>query len=70
MEQNHTQSAMLQLLVSLAQKWGRNATAAYDMVQGDQAYSAVQAVDYHIADGFANSLSEVIANVGLTGDSR
>lgn len=67
LEQNHTQAAMLQLLVSLAQKWGRNATAAYDMVQGDQAYSAVQAVDYHIADGFANSLSEVIANVGLTG---
>jgi len=67
LEQNHTQAAMLQLMVSLAQKWGRNASAAYDMVQGDQAFSAVQAVDYHVADGFANSLSEVITDVGLTG---
>ena len=33
LEQNHTQAAMLNLLVSLAQKWGRNATAAYFMVQ-------------------------------------
>jgi membrane-bound serine protease (ClpP class) len=70
LEQNHTQAAMLQLMVSLAQKWGRNATAAYDMVQRDQAFSAVQAVDYHVADGLANSLGEVMANLDLTGNQQ
>jgi membrane-bound serine protease (ClpP class) len=67
LEQNHTQAAMLQLMVSLAEKWGRNTTAAYDMVQGDQAFSAVQAVNYNVADGFADSLEQVTADVGLTG---
>ncbi len=67
LEQNHTQSAMLQLLVSLAQEWGRNTTAAYNMVQYDQAFSADQAFRYHVSDGFAGSLSEAISMFGLSG---
>ena len=38
LEQNHTQSAMLNLMTSLAERWGRNQTMAYEMVQGDQAF--------------------------------
>jgi membrane-bound serine protease (ClpP class) len=67
LEQNHTQGAMLKLMVSLAQRWGRNSTAAYGMVQGDQAYSADEAVDYHLAEGFAGSLDEAIFKLGLSG---
>jgi len=67
LEQNHTQAAMLSLMMSLAEEWGRNSTAAYNMVQQDEAFSANEAVAYHVADGFANSLNDVINDVGLTG---
>lgn len=67
LEQNHTQAAMLKLMVSLAEKWDRNATTAYDMVQGDQAFSASEALEYHIVNGFAGSLSEAINELGLSG---
>jgi membrane-bound serine protease (ClpP class) len=66
LEQNHTQAAMLSTMVSLADKWGRNSTAAYEMVQNDEAFTANQALAYHIADGSANSLDEVITNLGLS----
>jgi membrane-bound serine protease (ClpP class) len=67
LEQNHTQAAMLSLMISLAEKWDRNATAAYNMVQADQAFSATQAYKYHVSNGFANSLSEAISQFGLSG---
>ena len=67
LEQNHTQAAMLSLMMSLAEEWGRNSTAAYNMVQQDEAFSANEAVAYHVADGFAGSLNDVINDVGLTG---
>jgi membrane-bound serine protease (ClpP class) len=70
LEQNHTQSAMLQLMVSLAQEWGRNTTAAYNMVQDDQAFSADEAFRYHVSDGFAGSLSEAISKFGLSGSQQ
>lgn len=70
LEQNHTQAAMLKLMVSLAQRWGRNSTAAYGMVQGDQAYSANEAVEYHLAEGFAGSLDDAIAKLGLSGKQQ
>ena len=46
LEQNHTQAAMLSLLTSLAENWGRNTTAVYDMVQSNQAFSAKEAVAF------------------------
>jgi membrane-bound serine protease (ClpP class) len=67
LEQNHTQAAMLSEMVSLANTWGRNSTAASDMVENDEAFTASQAIAYHIANGSANSLSEVISNLGLQG---
>jgi membrane-bound serine protease (ClpP class) len=70
LEQNHTQSAMLQLMTSLAQKWGRNQTAAYNMVQSDQAYSANDAVTNQIADGLASSLNSAIDQFGLSGKQQ
>jgi membrane-bound serine protease (ClpP class) len=66
LEQNHTQAAMLSEMVSLADKWERNSTAAYDMVQNNEAFTANQALAYHLADGSANSLDEVITNLGLS----
>jgi membrane-bound serine protease (ClpP class) len=67
LEQNHTQAAMLSEMVSLADTWGRNSTAASEMVQNDEAFTASQAITYHIADGSANSLGEVTTKVGLSG---
>jgi membrane-bound serine protease (ClpP class) len=58
---------MLSEMVSLADEWGRNATAASKMVQDDIAFTASQAIAYHIANGSANSLGELIANLGLQG---
>lgn len=67
LEQNHTQAAMLSEMVSLADKWGRNSTAATDMVQNDEAFTASQAIAYHIVDGSANSLGDVINKLKLSG---
>jgi membrane-bound serine protease (ClpP class) len=67
LEQNHTQAAMLSLMISFAQKWGRNSTAAYDMVQGDQAFTASEAVQDGISEGSANSLDQAITEFGLSG---
>ncbi len=65
LEQNHTEDAMIQLMVSLAQRWGRNETAAYAMVYSDTAYSASQAYEYHLIDGSATSLQGALAALGL-----
>jgi membrane-bound serine protease (ClpP class) len=70
LEQNHTQAAMLQLMVSLAEKWGRNSTAAHDMVQNDEAFSANMALKYHISNGISNSLDEAINELGLSGKQQ
>jgi membrane-bound serine protease (ClpP class) len=67
LEQSHKQAAMLSEMVSLADAWGRNSTAASVMVENDEAFTAGQAIAYHVADGSANSLGEVITNVGLSG---
>jgi len=65
LEQNHTEGAMISLMVSLADKWGRNSTAAYDMVYSDTAYSASQAGSYHVDDGNASSLQQALSEWGL-----
>ena len=70
LEQNHTQAAMLSLLTSLAENWGRNTTAVYDMVQSNQAFSANQAIAIHVADGSANSLSDALNQLGLSGNPQ
>jgi membrane-bound serine protease (ClpP class) len=66
LEQTHTQNAWLGTMQSLAEKWGRNGTAASDMVQNDEAFSASEAVNFHLVDGIANSLSDVIIRLGLS----
>ncbi len=68
LEQNHTQAAMLDYMTSLAEKWGRNTTAVFEMVQGDQAFSANEAVVIHVADGNAASLAAAISQLGLSSD--
>lgn len=70
LEQNHTQAAMLQLLVSLAQKWGRNTTATYYMVQQDRAFSADEALKYHLVEGRADSVGDVIGDLGLSSNPQ
>jgi membrane-bound serine protease (ClpP class) len=70
LEQNHTQAAMLDLMTSLAEKWGRNTTAIYGMVQYNQAYSANQAVAVHVADGAADSFSAALTQLGLSNNPQ
>ena len=67
LEQNHTEAAALKLMVSLATRWGRNATSAYNMVYSDQAYSAEEAYHNHLVNGIANSLNEALDELGLSG---
>jgi membrane-bound serine protease (ClpP class) len=66
LEQNHTEDAMIQTMESLATDWGRNVTAAFNMVYGDQAFSTNQAVEFHVVDGTANSLSDALSIWGLS----
>jgi membrane-bound serine protease (ClpP class) len=70
LEQNHTQAALLSYLTALANDWGRNTTAVYYMVQSDEAFSANQAVAYHVADDTANSLSDALSQLGLSGNPQ
>ncbi len=65
LEENHTESFMLAYMVTLAESHDRNTTAAAAMVLDDQAYSAADAIQIGIADGSANSISGVLAQVGL-----
>ncbi|MGC9071422.1 MAG: NfeD family protein [Acidilobus sp.] len=67
LEQNHTEAAMLAFMESLASKWGRNATAASYMVLYDEAYTAQQALRYHLINGISNSLQGALAAWNLTG---
>jgi membrane-bound serine protease (ClpP class) len=65
LEQNHTEDAMISLMVSLAEKWGRNSTAAQTMVVSDVAYSAAQAYQYHLTEGNATTLQGALSQFGL-----
>jgi membrane-bound serine protease (ClpP class) len=70
LEQNHTQAAMLNLMTSLAEKWGRNTTAVFSMVQADQAFSSNDAVTNHVADGAANTLNDALNQLGLSSNPK
>jgi membrane-bound serine protease (ClpP class) len=65
LEQNHTEDAMISLMVSLAEKWGRNSTAAQAMVVSDIAYSATDAYRFNLTDGNATTLQGALSQFGL-----
>jgi membrane-bound serine protease (ClpP class) len=65
LEQNHTEDAMISLMVSLAEKWGRNSTAAQAMVVSDVAYSAADAHRFHLTEGNATTLQGALSQFGL-----
>ena len=67
LEQNHTESAMLSLMQSEAQEWGRNVTAASDMVLYDRAYSAPQAYSMGLINGLASNLTQAEEMLGISG---
>ena len=67
--QNHTEDGMLSLMVSMAQAHGRNVTAVNQMVLYDIAYSASDALAYHVADASSESLGQTLQILGLSGDS-
>ncbi|MDG6906623.1 MAG: nodulation protein NfeD [Nitrososphaerota archaeon] len=69
LEQNHTESGMLSLMVSLAQANGRNQTAVTLMVLDDVAYSYSAALTYHVADHSSNSLTQTLSLLGLSSDN-
>jgi membrane-bound serine protease (ClpP class) len=66
LEQNHTEAAFLQIMVSQAQRWGRNETDAYNMVINDQAFTSNDAYNDHLIDGLANSTDQALATLGLS----
>ncbi|MGC9112516.1 NfeD family protein [Acidilobus sp.] len=65
LEQNHTEDAMIVFMESLASKWGRNATAAKIMVVDDRAFTAEEALRYHLINNISNSLSQAMSEWGL-----
>lgn len=70
LEQNHTEDAMIDLMVSLAQEWGRNSTAAYDMVYSDEAFTASNATSIGLINGVSNSLNQSLAVWNLQGNPQ
>jgi membrane-bound serine protease (ClpP class) len=65
LEQNHTEDAMIAFMEGLASRWGRNATAVEIMVVSDKAFTAQQALQYHIINGVANSLQQAMEDWGI-----
>jgi membrane-bound serine protease (ClpP class) len=61
---------MLNLMTSLAEKWGRNTTAVFNMVQADQAFSASDALTNHVADGPANTLDNALNQLDLASNPK
>ncbi len=69
LEENHTESAMLSLMASEASEWGRNVTAASEMVLDDRAFSASEAYRYGLISGTADNLTAALNMLGLSGYS-
>ena len=70
LEQNHTDDAMISFMQSLAQKWGRNITAAKDMVLYDIAYTSQQAYQYHLINGISDSFSSTLKAWNLSNNPQ
>jgi membrane-bound serine protease (ClpP class) len=70
LQQNHTQAAMLDYMISLAENWNRNTTAVYGMVQSNQAFSANEAITIHVADSTAASLTDALNQLGLASNPQ
>ncbi|MGC8568961.1 MAG: NfeD family protein [Nitrososphaeria archaeon] len=66
LEENHTAEAMLSLMESEAQEWGRNVTAARYMVLYDVAYPAAQAYRIGLVNGLADNLSSAMQELGIS----
>lgn len=64
-EQNHTQNAMEQYMVALAQRNHHNATAASIMVSKNKAYNYLDANQTGLVNGISNNLSSFIQLMGL-----
>lgn len=67
LQQNHTEAAMVAYMESLASKFGRNATAAAEMVLNDEAFTAQQALRLHLINGISDSLQGALAIWNLSG---
>ncbi|MGC8599827.1 MAG: NfeD family protein [Nitrososphaeria archaeon] len=65
LEQNHTESAMLSLMQSEAQEWGRNVTAASEMVLYDKAFPAFHAYRIGLVSGIASNLTQAEEELGI-----
>jgi len=65
LEQQHVENATLATMKSLAEEHDRNVTAAALMVTNNVAYTASEAVKYGIANGFADSLQQMLSTLGL-----
>ncbi len=67
LQENHTQAAMVAYMESLASKFGRNTSAAADMVLYDEAFTAQQALGLHLINGISDTLQGALAMWNLTG---
>jgi membrane-bound serine protease (ClpP class) len=67
LEQAHVANYTLSLMTTLAQEHGRNVTAAAQMAQNNTAFTGQQAVQYHLVDGYAGSISQVLQIVNDSG---
>ncbi len=67
LQQQHTTSAMEELMVSMASQYGRNTTAAFSMVSNNTAYTDEQAYNIGLVEGIYGSLSSMLSAKNLSG---
>jgi membrane-bound serine protease (ClpP class) len=68
-EQQHIQNYYTAYMVSLAEAHGRNITAVTEMAANNTAFTGVQAIKYHVVDGYSGSLAQTLSLINATGDS-
>ncbi|MGC8609441.1 MAG: NfeD family protein [Thermoplasmata archaeon] len=67
LQEQHTTSAMEELMVSMASENGRNVSAAYSMVSNNTAYTANEAYKIGLVEGVYSSLASLISAKDLSG---
>lgn len=69
LEEAHVANYTLALMVDMAQVHGRNVTAVAEMAANNTAFTGIQAIQYHVADGYSGSLTQTLSLINASGAS-
>src|SRR5579863_2545114 len=66
LEEDHVANYTLALMQDLAQVHGRNVTAVSQMAADNVAFTGIEAIQYHVADGYSGSLTQTLSLINAS----